>query len=323
MLLPWTWFLIRSLHPWLEYVAIGLPILTAFAFGIAVLVTAARKSGIAAATALSLVVFFAVTVIAPMRPTSAAQPESSVRIATMNLGLYWFSDNDAGFFVVEEEPDILVGVELAESHDREFRERFDFAESDVIPLPEQQANASGLTPVGETFRQNGLPSVGVYSNTPITALEDPIADIFPGGLPGFRLRVDAESGPFILYALHIPRPFPGDGNYQLPVGDHIALVEAIADAVESEELPVLVAGDLNTVDRGQAYRRLNAQLNDGMRQSGWAVSTATQSVLRTLFFARLDHLLVTEELCVTDGASFDTRFADHRILIGDVGPCSN
>ena len=240
----------------------------------------------------------------------------------MNLGLYWFSDNDAGFFVAEEEPDIVVGVELAESHDEEFRRRFEFAESDIIPLSRQQENENGLSPVGETFRQNGLPSLGVYSNVPMTLLEDPIEDEIEGGLPGFRLRVDAEDGPFILYGLHIPRPFPGAGPYQLPAGDHVALVEAIAEAVESEELPVLIAGDLNTVDRGQAYRRLTENLSDGIRQGGWAVPTAERSIVRSLFLARLDHLLVTDELCVENGRSFTTRYADHRPLTGDVGPCA-
>ena len=323
VLLPWAWFLVRSLHPILEYVAIGLPLIIAVTAVVAIGVSLLRRSTLALTFALSMLVFFAVTVIAPMRPTSAAVPTSSVRVATMNLGLYWFSDNDAGFFVFQEEPDILVGVELAESHDAEFRERFEFAESEIIPLLEQQQNESGLTPVGETFRQNGLPSIGVYSNVPIAVLEDPLQDVFPGGLPGFRLQVEAAEGPFILYALHIPRPFPGEGAYQLPASDHVELVEAIAVAIEAEELPVLLAGDLNTVDRGQSYRRLTNDLNDGMRQSGWAVPTAARSVVRAFFFARLDHLLVTDELCVSGGASFDTRYADHRPLIGDVGRCAN
>ncbi len=323
VLLPWTWFLVRSLHPLLDYVAIGLPVLIGAGIVLAAVVALLRRSAVAAWVGLSLVIFFIATVIAPMRPASAAIPATTTRIATMNLGLYWFSDNDAGFFVFQEEPDILVGVELAESHDEEFRERFEFAESDIIPLLTQQENQTGLSPVGETFRQNGLPSIGVYSNVPMTVLDDPIENTFPGGLPGFRVQVEAEDGPFILYAIHIPRPFPGEGPYQLPADQHVALVDAVADAIEAEELPVLLAGDLNTVDRGQAYRRLTNVLRDGMRQSGWAVPTAERSLIRSAFFARLDHLLVTDELCVTNGASFDTRYADHRPLVGDVGRCPN
>lgn len=319
---PWLWFLIRSLHPVMDYLAIALPVLIllgviGFAIGGFV-----GRNRVASLTAVSLVALFLVAVIAPMRPTDAAEPRDTVRIATMNLGLYWFSDNDAGFFVFEEEPDVLVGMELSESHHTEFESRFSFNEADILPLEQQQANDEALEPEGDTFRRNGLPSVGVYSNYPITVLDDPIEDTIDGGLPGFRVRIDAPAGPMVLYALHIPRPFPGNGPYELSVSEHVEMVEAIAAAVAEESDPVIVAGDLNSIDRGQSYRALTAELNDGMRQSGWAVPTADRPLPWSLLFARLDHILVSDSLCTANGASRDTRYADHRPLVADVGPCA-
>ena len=320
---PWLWFVFRSIHPLLDFVAIALPVLLLIAVALIGTVALLCRSPIAAVTTVSLILLFLVAVIAPMRPASAAEPSAATRIASMNLGLLFFSDNDAGFFVFEEEPDLLVGSELAVSHDAEFQSRFEFHETDIIPLERQQQNEQGLQPEGDSFRQNGLPSIGVYSNLPLTRLEDPLEGTIDGGLPGFRLRVDAEPEPFILYALHVPRPFPGDGVFQVSASEHVEIVDAVIEAIAAETEPVVVVGDLNSVDRGQAYRTWTGELDDAMRQSGWAVPTWDRRLPWSLLFARIDHVLISPQWCATNGASHDTRFADHRPLIAEVGPCAN
>lgn len=318
---PWLWFLLRSVHPVLELAAILLPVAVLVSFGLAVIWAIVRRDARWLAVPASLVIFFLVAVVFPWRPTNGDAPTSSIRVSTMNAGLYFFSDNDAGYFVNRREPDLLVGVELTEAHDAEFRARFPNAVSDILPLERQQQNEEGLEPVGDTYRQNGLPSIGVYSTLEFDVLDDPIAGIFPGGLPGYRLRVTAPDGPVIVYALHIPRPISGSGPYQLSASEHVELVDAIADAVEAETSPTIVLGDFNTVDRGQAYRRLTEELTDSMRHSGWAVPTADRPLPWSLIFARLDHVLMTPDLCSTNALSEDTRFSDHRPLVADVGPC--
>ena len=319
--LPWLWYLIRSFHPLLDQVAIGLPVLTVIVAVVALYLTVSRASIKALALFISLVAFFFVAIIGPWRPQSGPAPEQPIRIATVNTGLYWFSDNDLGFLVNQEQPDLVVGVELAESHDAELRSRFPNTEADILPLERQQQNEVGLQPEGDSFRRNGLPSIGVYSSLEMTALEDPIADQIDGGLPGFRLRVETEAGPVIVYALHIPRPVGGDGAYEVSVSEHLEIVDAIADAVEAEELPTIVVGDLNAVDRGQGYRRLTSELTDGMRQNQWAVPTADRPLPFSLLFARIDHVLISESLCAANGKSINTRYADHRPLVVDVGAC--
>ena len=102
----------------------------------------------------------------------------------------------------------------------------------------------------------------------------------------------------------------GDGH------DHIV------GAIEAETDPVIVMGDLNVVDRSSGYRAFTDVLDDGMRQSGWAVPTADRGLPWNLLFARIDHLLIDGRLCATDGASEDTRFADHRPLVATVGVCT-
>jgi len=259
---------------------------------VALYLTVTRASVRWLVTFLSLVLFFAVSVVGPWRPQSSPAPENPIRITTVNTGLYWFSNNDVGFLVNQRQPDLVIGVELTE-----------------------------LQPEGNSYRKNGLPSIGVYSNLEMTLLEDPIADQIAGGLPGFRLRLETTDGPVIVYALHIPRPVGGDGPYEVSVPDHVEMVKAIADAVEAEELPTIVAGDLNAVDRGQSYRRLTNELTDGMRQNEWAVPTADRALPFSLLFARIDHILMSDDLCAANGQSINTRYADHRPLVLDVGRC--
>ncbi len=321
-LAPWLWFVVRSLHPTLEFIAILLPVILLLGMGVAGVVAVVRRSLVWLGLVASLAVLFIVAVILPWRPTNGPPPEVSFRVATMNMGLYYFSDNDAGYFVSRHEPDLLVGVELTEAHDAEFRVRFPNALSDILTLERQQQNEQGLEPFGDTYRRNGLPSIGVYSRFEMTLLDDPLSDSFPGGLPGFRLEVATDDGPVLVYALHVPRPIPGEGPYELSASEHVELVDQIAGAIDNETLPVMVLGDLNAVDRGQAYRRLTRSLEDGMRHSGWAVPTADRPLPWSLIFARIDHILMTPDLCTANALSEDTRFSDHRPLVADIGPCT-
>lgn len=320
-LLPWLWYLLRSVHPLLEFVAILLPLVILLGIVVSLYAAAARQSVVWGLTFASFCALFLVAVILPWRPTNGPAPESSFRVATMNAGLYFFSDNDAGYFVDRRDPDLLVGVELTVAHDAEFQRRFPNFETDIIPLSRQQQNELGSEPEGDTYRRNGLPSIGVYSKFEMELLEDPTEKLIPGGLPGFRLEVATPDGPVIVYALHIPRPIPGEGPYELSASEHIRMVEEITKAIEAEELPTIVLGDLNTVDRGQGYRTLTGPLNDAMRHSGWAVPTADRPLPWSLIFARIDHILMSDDLCSENAVSEDTRFSDHRPLIADIGPC--
>ena len=320
-ILPWLWFVVRGLHSLMDWIAIGLPALIIGATLVALYATVTRASLRWLLVFASLVLFFVVTVIGPWRPTNGAAPTESIRIATVNTGLYWFSNNDVGFLVDQQQPDVVIGVELTEAHDTELRSRFPNVEANILTLERQRQNEVALQPNGDSYRRNGLPSIGVYSSLEMELLEDPLADVIEGGLPGFRLQLETDSGPMIVYALHIPRPIGGDGAYEVSVSEHVAMVNAIADAVDAETLPTLVAGDLNAVDRGQSYRRLTKNLVDGMRHDGWAVPTADRPLPFSLLFARIDHLLMSPSLCTDNTASINTRYADHRPLVADIGPC--
>lgn len=320
-LLPWTWFGVRDLFPSMDLVAVGLPVITLGAGVIGLAGLMVRRSIPWLLLLVSLAAFFIIAVQGPFRSTDGAAPNESIRVASVNTGLYWFSDNDVGFVVFEEEIDLVIGVELSESHDVELRSRFDSAVSDIIPIERQQQNQELLQPEGGTYRRNGLPSIGVYSDLPIIELEDPIADVIDGGLPGFRLQVTTDTGDMIVYALHIPRPIDGDGPYEVSASEHLAISEAVAEAVSEETLPVMVIGDLNAIDRGQAYRTLTTGLEDGIRHAGAAGPTTDRPFPESLLLARVDHLLMSPGLCTGNADRLETRFTDHQILVADIGPC--
>ena len=319
--LPWLWYVVRSLFAAMDLVAIGLPVLAIVTAAAALAIAVLRRSPQFFVLALSTAVFFWVAVLLPFGSTNGPAPIRSIRVATVNTGLYWFSDNDLGFLVFDEEPDLVVGVELAESHDAELSSRFENSIASILPLERQQANEIALAPTDDTFRRNGLPSIGVYANLEMLQLDDPLDGVIPGGMPGFRIQVSTDSGDMILYALHIPRPIDRDGVYEVSAGEHVAIAEAVADAVEAETLPTMILGDLNAVDRGQAYRALTGTLNDGIRHAGNAGPTTDRDFFEELLFARLDHLLISPDLCTENAESIDTQFSDHRPQVIDVGPC--
>ena len=312
-LLPWAWFAIRGLHPVFEVVAILLPLLAVGAIVAALLSTAFWRSKVIGALALSLVLFSAVAIVGPRRPASVPAPVDPARIASINLAGQWFVDNEVGYFTIAQEPDIFVGTELREPVDAELRDRFSYAVSDL-------ADNGAAPEAAGTYRENGFPSIGIYSNYEMTELPDPIAE-FPGGLPGFRVQVMTENGEVIVYALHIPRPGTGSGLYDIDVRDQRQMVDAISEAIHEESLPVVVIGDLNLVDRGGSFAAMSEGLNDGMRSNRWADSTRLGGGLAGLLQLRIDHLLVTPDLCTANAETPRYLYTDHAPILADFGPC--
>lgn len=326
-LVPWLWYIARLLHPVFELAAIALPIMTGVALVIAVGLLIGKRSLQTLALTISLAAFFAVAIVLPGRPTNTPEPTDTFRLASANLARQWFSYNDIGWLVFNETPDLFIASEMSNSHDEELRERFTFGVSDLVDEePNPSLEELGLTDPGEealtSYRRFDQPSIGVYSNYDITRLEDPLLDVVEGGLPGMRLRVDADAGEFILYALHIPKIGLGEDIYQVGISEQREMVEAITRAAASEELPVVIAGDLNIVDRGQSYQELTGEFDDAMRQSRWATATRGRTLLHSLLLLRIDHVLTSSELCVASTPrALDVFFTDHSPLIADLGPC--
>ncbi|GAA4551197.1 endonuclease/exonuclease/phosphatase family protein [Pseudonocardia xishanensis] len=158
----------------------------------------------------------------------------------------------------------------------------------------------------------GTGDVSVYSRFPLRVLEKAGRD-----LPGGRVRVEAPV-PFTLYALHVPRPWITDRGYQVTPVEHHRIMVALAAQVAAEPGPVVLAGDLNTTDRGRDYRVMAGALTDAVRDTRQGPTQVT--TWRPLLL-RIDHVFVSRGWCGDDPLHLPLPGSDHDAVTATVGPC--
>lgn len=289
--LPWTWFLLRDAAGRAGDVLaiVGPPLVVLIAVAGVVAAHRQRRWLLPAASVLAVGI---VAVLGPWLPADAGAVAagSAVTVAGANVR----AGPDAAGSILSVSPDVLVVGELTPHLDPPL----------AAGYPHRQLTRGG-------------PEVGVYSRLPLRVLDRPASD-----LPGLRVEVDGPAGPFILYALHVPRPwFTTRGGYQATVGEHHRIMAALAARVAAETLPVVVVGDLNSPDRGRDYRQLlrRGGLVDAIRDRG---TTFTSTGQWTPLLLRIDHVLVTTGWCGDAAGQFDLPGSDHRGVTAAVGPCA-
>lgn len=272
-----------------DVVAILLPVLVAAVVvaGVVAAVVAARRRRAWLLPAASALVMGVVTVTGPWLPADdgTVTPGAAVTVGAANV----MGVGTPGAALLAARPDVLVVSE--------------YTPALALDYP---------------YRETGLggPGVAVFSRFPIRRLEGP-----GPALPGLRVQVDAPAGPFVVYGLHVPRPWLTDeGGYQATVAEHHAIMTALAARIAAEPGPVVVAGDLNSSDRGRDYRLLvgPTQLVDAAR-AGAVSYTSTGKWLPLLL--RIDHLLVGPGWCGEGARQIGLPGSDHRGVTATVGPC--
>lgn len=294
---PWVWFLVRDRLVVLDAVAIVLPVLVVLAVvSASVSAVRHRRAGWLIGVVSSWAFFGLVAVVVPLLPTaSTAAPSEPIRLVAANtLGTNMRAGAVAAD-ILAADPDIVVASE-----------RTDAVFSQLQPGFEHIARATAEA------------DIDVYSRFPLDQWSPPTAEL---GDYGLRARVRAPTGDFVLYAMHLPRPgLTARAGYQATLAGQRALVADLRRAIEAEQLPVVVAGDLNLNDRSWGYRRLDgAGLSDAMR-SGLAGPTSGKPWWKPLLL-RLDHLLVDDDWCVDDAYRIDLAGSDHRAVTAAIGPC--
>lgn len=291
--LPWTWFGLRHLPlAAVDALAILLPLVVLAVVGLALLAAVARHRRVRALVlALSTLLAGTVAVAGPWLPADAGVVAGrGVVVAGANVdGRRRPVEALAGV-----DADIWVVGELSRAVDDALGERY------------PHLHGGGVTP-----------HVRVYSRYPLELLEAAGPD-----LPGQRYEVAGPDGPFVLYALHVPRPWiAGETatSYQVPVDEHQRLAERVAEQVAAEALPAVVVGDLNSTDRGRDHRALTAVTVDAMRDG---VGGPTSVGKWRFLLARIDHVLVTPGWCGDDARRVPMPGSSHRIVTARVGPCA-
>lgn len=303
-LLPWAWFVVRDVQPALDLVAVGLPLLALALLGVAAVASLATRSLRWLVAVASVALFGVVVVGAPWAPRDGPPPEERVVVLTANIaGPEVRGPAEAVVAsVVGADPDVVVVDELS-------------------PLVATMLAAAFPHHV-ETFPADELnpepPAIGVFSQLPIIE-----AEVEPDGLPLIRAVVDGgPAGRFVLYGAHVPKAVLRPAGFATSFAGHDDIIRAMAAAAADEDLPVVVAGDLNTSDRSSGYRVLARQLEDGARADTWAGPTsAKDSPLWRLLALRIDHVLHSTSWCATDASRVELDGSDHRGVRVSLGPC--
>lgn len=297
VVLPWAWFLVRDAHPAADVVALGMPVLVSAAVACCLVLVVWRRRLCTLATTASWVLFGLVVIVGPWTPRSGPAPVDAVRIVGANTFGSFSDPPSIAEDIAAQAPDLVVVSEVSDGVEEELSRRFATTHVGVI----------GLT---------GRPDVVVFSDLPVEQLEMPDAL----RSRGVRLLVSGPSGPFTLYGLHLPPPRARPaGGPEVSVRGHQEIVRAVRDAVRSEDGPVVVAGDLNLVDRTSGYRRLTAILDDAMR-SGWVRPTSWRKATAPLL-GRVDHVFISETWCASGSTIFALTGSDHLGIAVDAGGC--
>lgn len=226
------------------------------------------------------------------RPTA---PEKALRLAAANVLGDNPSSAQVAHFRVELDADVLVVSELS---------------------PKQQQVAQRLEDTyPHSVRSDHEAGVGVWSRFPLEDLGTPAGGL-PAAARGVRVAVDAPSGRFVLYGLHLYRPSLRAFRTEVTMPEQHRLVRRIAGLLEQETLPVVVAGDLNLTARGAAFRHLRGERVDAMRSS-WTGPTSPRPRNRALLL-RIDHLLLPADWCSRDAARSTLTGSDRRALAASV-----
>ncbi|MGW6195054.1 endonuclease/exonuclease/phosphatase family protein [Kribbella sp. NPDC055110] len=320
-LLPWAWFVLRDRFGVVtDVIAIVLPAIVLVTAVVTLVVAGAasawdawrvpserrnlvrrRRRRMAVVFALSTLLAGSVATFGPWIPhgTGTVDQSRAVRIAAANIGSGELEGADT---LLALKADVLVVSEIGQPLTERLSESY----------PEHVADWKG-------------PSIGIFSRWPLTVIEQPGPD-----LPGFMLRVHAPSGEFDLIAAHVPRPWWRSGGstydsstdngtpYQTTVAGHHRLIDQLAARAARDDRPVVVAGDLNTTDRGRDYRVLTDHLDDAMLDS-WG--RPSQVGKWSPLLVRIDHLFVKPGWCSDDNHWYSIPRSDHHGLVSTVGPC--
>ncbi len=290
---PWGWFVVRDLAPVFDGAAVVLPLILGALLGIALIGALATRSTEGAIIFASWLLFSLAAIAGPWVPQAGAAPAEPMRVVAANLGevtdpLVAIDD------VLAENPDVVVVSEADYVLDLLFASHYSYS-----------------------HYFEGSTRVGVYSRFPLVPSPVPDERLVNHGI---RVEIRGPSDTFVLYGLHLPRPwFTNEGPRFISLERQREFAEALADAAALEEHPVLIAGDLNLTDRALGYRTLASRLRDAVLTGGGG-PTSTQFRWRPLLL-RIDHIFVTRDWCAANGGRFEAATADHRAVRADVGPC--
>jgi endonuclease/exonuclease/phosphatase (EEP) superfamily protein YafD len=293
--LPWSWFLLRDrLGVPGDLVSLGLPFLALPVLVIVALTAIWVRWPVVLAWDVSIALVLVLCIFGPRMPRSIGEPVDPVTLVAANVRFDSPTPEAAAADLLAFDADVLVVPESTPRLIDALQPHYPY-----FAQVEDDASVYG-TAVFSRFELDDLQTVDVGNGV---------------------LRADvAAPEPFVLVAAHLDRPSvsPGDSGY-VTHGEHYDEVVALHAAIADEDLPVVIAGDLNMSDRVRGYRYLDDRYTD-LARDGWAGTTYISGIYR-YFLLRIDHVFATHGWCSDHVERFSITGSDHRGLRLDVGRC--
>jgi endonuclease/exonuclease/phosphatase (EEP) superfamily protein YafD len=112
----------------------------------------------------------------------------------------------------------------------------------------------------------------------------------------------------------------GIDDWQQNFADRLTQAHELASGVAGRQRPMILAGDLNASEASPVVRALLAQgLRDAFSSAGLGYGYTHGHALKLgISFLRIDHILVSDEIGVTDAFPGGWRASEHRPVIADL-----
>jgi endonuclease/exonuclease/phosphatase (EEP) superfamily protein YafD len=227
----------------------------------------------------------------PARPAALAADEAPLTVMTFNVWAASRSPRTAQALVDGGLPDIVALQELSPDMARVLVEEL----GHVYPYHAADPRTLG----------NGL---GVFSRYPLRELDASHLTSTWWRVQIVQVQVGARA--VVVYNVHLPGwSFLLDGGTSL--GNQIQagvqarrdLARQLAQDIARQPGPVIVAGDLNSTDRGDAYALLAEELADAHRAAGWGLGATYPAEGHSYYglpfvptLVRIDMILYSQEL---------------------------
>jgi len=188
-------------------------------------------------------------------------------------------------WVAQEDPDLLILLEVNATWLKK-----------LAPL-------HGQFPYREDHPRGDNFGISLWSRIPMEAKSDWIGEV---EIPSILATFQGENA-FALFAVH---PLPPMNRTM--VNSRNRQLQAIGELVVASELPVLVAGDMNTTPWSLALSEFKTQTNLHPARTSWV---STWPVAMPLLGIQIDHVLVSEKLQVVSCERGPDIGSDHWPLL--------
>ncbi|MGQ0720484.1 MAG: endonuclease/exonuclease/phosphatase family protein, partial [Candidatus Eiseniibacteriota bacterium] len=241
-------------------------------------------------------------------------PDGAVRVVSYNMRAGLGGLDEIAAEIERLAPDVVALQEIERGVARSMQADQPTVLAERLGM--QQAFAGSVV-----SRLHGDHGVAVLSRHP---LRNPEAVPLPQGggrwpRVALEVTVDAPEGPFRLVSIHLSRP---EGWPLSLTGTRLRQIETVLEALETESLPVVVAGDFNAFPISPEAAAMGRRFASAWRpwRDGWTPSFSLSSMGWPLGAVPIDHVFHDRRWKSRGFWSASPGASDHRPVVADLVP---